>query len=250
MSIAFQSGSFTKDGVTFGNDKFGNLKAVAAAISLDPESTSPVVDEDPVNGNIREPLLKLIHFMRSLSFKRSPSVKFSHGLFENMNFKIGQLVFDPPDQFGFFATDYAPPGLFMATDLVSPEAELLSMSSVVGFNNGINSLVNYGLANADGGFAPLLSKLPQVGDYYSASAGYLSYPYQTVDGTSVTEKIDELSTLLTAGRLSSENKQVLVNAHAHFTENHGVEYADRVLVKLIAQTPEFHTSNIGKSSRP
>ena len=134
--------------MVFGNGYLGDLKAVAAAIALDPETTVPVTDEDPLNGNVREPLLKLIHFMRSLSFKRRPAVRFSHGLFEDMSFKIGQMVFDPPDQFSFFATDYSPPGLFSLSETVSPEAELLSMNGVIGLMNGMWSFVNYGLANA------------------------------------------------------------------------------------------------------
>jgi len=134
--------------VVFGNGYLGDLKAVAAAIALDPETTVPVTDEDPLNGNVREPLLKLIHFMRSLSFERRPTIRFSHGLFEDMSFKIGQMVFDPPDQFSFFATDYSPPGLFELSETVSPEAELFSMNAVIGFMNGIWSFVNYGLANA------------------------------------------------------------------------------------------------------
>jgi len=134
--------------VVFGNGYLGDLKAVAAAIALDPETTVPVTDEDPLNGNVREPLLKLIHFMRSLSFERRPTIRFSHGLFEDMSFKIGQMVFDPPDQFSFFATDYSPPGLFALSETVSPEAELFSMNAVIGFMNGIWSFVNYGLANA------------------------------------------------------------------------------------------------------
>ena len=134
--------------MVFGNGYLGDLKAVAAAIALDPETTVPVTDEDPLNGNVREPLLKLIHFMRSLSFERRPTIRFSHGLLEDMTFKIGQMVFDPPDQFSFFATDYSPPGLFALSETVSPEAELFSMNAVIGFMNGIWSFVNYGLANA------------------------------------------------------------------------------------------------------
>jgi uncharacterized protein (DUF1800 family) len=132
VSQAFISGSFSSGAITFGSSQFGDLKAVAAAIALDPESLSPVVDEDPVSGNVREPLLKVIQFMRSLSFQRSPTVKFRHGLFEDMSFKIGQFVFDPPDQFSFFPSDYSPPGVFAKVGLVSPESKLLSMSSVVG----------------------------------------------------------------------------------------------------------------------
>ncbi len=132
VSRAFISGSFSSGGITFGNNQLGDLKAVSAAIALDPESRSPVVDEDPVSGNVREPLLKVMQFMRSLSFQRSPTVKLRYGLFEDMSFKIGQFVFDPPDQFSFFPSDYSPPGVFAKVGLVSPESKLLSMSSVVG----------------------------------------------------------------------------------------------------------------------
>ena len=259
--------------MVFGNGSLGDLKAVAAAIALDPETRIPVTDEDPLNGNIREPLLKLIHFMRSLSFERRPTIRFSHGLFDDMTYKIGQMVFDPPDQFSFYSTDYSPPGLFSLTETVSPEAELISMNGVIGFMNGIWSFVNYGLANIgrsrvffqwsdlsssqlllrnthpfpDGGFSALLNKMPEVGDY-SSSVGVLSYNYQATASSHVSQKIDELSTLLTAGRLSKENKQVLVNAHAYFQLVHGIEHADRVLLKLMATSPEFHTSSMTRQT--
>ena len=131
VSQAFIRGNFTSNGVTFGDHKYGNLKAVAAAIALDEEANIPVIDEDPISGNVREPLLKVISFMRSLSFQRRPNVKFRHGLFDEMTHKvsadlmryddasqvyltlkcnivlcvkIGQMVFDPPDQFSFFSS--------------------------------------------------------------------------------------------------------------------------------------------------
>ena len=44
---------------------------------------------------------------------------------------------------------------------------------------------------------------------YGASVGYLTFPFQT-NGVDVASKIDELSTMLCAGRLSTENKQVLL----------------------------------------
>lgn len=62
-------------------------------------------------------------------------------------------------------TDYTPPGIFAESGMVSPESQLLSMSSVVGMTNGMFSFVNFGLAAADGGFGPSLGKLPPVGDY-------------------------------------------------------------------------------------
>lgn len=87
--------------------------------------------------------------------------------------------------------------------------------------------------------------MPEVGDN-SSSVGVLSYNYQATASSHVSQKIDELSTLLTAGRLSKENKQVLVNAHAYFQLVHGIEHADRTLLKLMAAAPEFHTSSLGE----
>lgn len=235
MSQAFISGSFRSGAITFGSNQFGDLKAVAAAIALDPESLSPVVDEDPVSGNVREPLLKVIQFMRSLSFQRSSAVKFRHGLFEDMSFKIGQFVFDPPDQFSFFPSDYSPPGVFATVGLVSPESKLMSMSSVVGLvridfdslphfsqllthnlsthsnqSNGLTSFVDYGLVRADGGFGPYFDKPPEAPGDYSTSLGQLTLPSLVNNITSLSLKIDEFSTMLTAGRLSAENKQVIL----------------------------------------
>lgn len=77
--------------------------------------------------------------------------------------------------------------------------------------------------------------------------GTVTYPYQT-NGTDVASKIDELSTQLCAGRLSAENKEVLVNAHNFFNNTSGIEEADRVVLKLLTTTPEYHTSNTGKNA--
>lgn len=130
--------------------RYGNLAAVAAAIILDPEALNSVIDEDPINGNVREPLLKVIQALRSLSFTRRAEVKLSNGILKDLAWKVGQMVFQPPDQFSFFSTDYSPPGFFTDMEMVSPESELLSMNSVVGMTNGFFSLINFGLSNADG----------------------------------------------------------------------------------------------------
>ena len=75
--------------------------------------------------------------------------------------------------------------------------------------NGLISIVDFGLANVDDGFGPYIDKPPDIGDY-STSVGVLTFPYQTNDTISASDKIDELSTMMTAGRLSAENKQVIL----------------------------------------
>lgn len=265
---AFRTGTFTHSGTTFGDGKYGNLAAVAAAIFLDSDSRLPVVDEDPVSGNVREPLLKLIQVMRSLEFRRHKNIKFRHGIFADITVALGQMVFDPPgkyflcgdetifwtalgsltpnimialsslpDQFSFFSSENTPPGIFSEVELVSPEAQVFSMGSVVGFTTGLFSLINNGLAYAERGFARYLGASP-----YN-SVGALTYQ---VNGVDVASKIDDLSTMITSGRLSEENKQVLTEAYNYFAVNFDADSADRALLQLILTSPEFHTSNTCK----
>lgn len=239
VTQAFRSGSFTKGGILFGDGNYGNLAAVAAAITLDPEFMSVVGDEDPIAGQVREPLLKVMAFLRSMEFKRRPNVKFRHGLFQDMHFKIGQMVFQPPDQFSFFDPGFSPPGALGATELVSPESEVMTMSSITGITNGFFSLNTWGLVHAGNGWGTYLTKVAPVGDT-SSSVGYVTY---NAAGEDIYARIDDLSTLLTAGRLSPENKQVLAEAHSHFSQNYGPDRGDRVLIELLSTSPEFHTSN-------
>jgi hypothetical protein len=67
-----------------------------------------------------------------------------------------------------------------------------------------------------------------------------------VNGTNILNKIDDLDTIMTGGRLSVENRQLLAEAYQYFVKAHGVETADKVLMGLIAASPEFHTTNTGK----
>ena len=48
---------------------YGNLESVIAAIILDSESRSVVVDADPTSGSLIEPILKVMRVMRAMSFQ-------------------------------------------------------------------------------------------------------------------------------------------------------------------------------------
>lgn len=54
VAIAFKNGSYSSGGVTFGSSNYGDLGAAAAAIVLDRESTSEILDADPTGGSLRE----------------------------------------------------------------------------------------------------------------------------------------------------------------------------------------------------
>ena len=65
---AFRSG--THAGLSF-SGSYGDLGATFAAILLDREARSLTLDADPTHGQLREPLLKMFHILRTFNFGAS-----------------------------------------------------------------------------------------------------------------------------------------------------------------------------------
>lgn len=54
VANAFKTGSYLSGGQSFGDGEYGNLGATAAAIVLDREARSVILDADPTGGSLRE----------------------------------------------------------------------------------------------------------------------------------------------------------------------------------------------------
>ena len=54
---------------------YGCLAATVAAMVLDCEARSPILETDPNFGQLREPLLKVLHQMRSMNYTSREDVK-------------------------------------------------------------------------------------------------------------------------------------------------------------------------------
>lgn len=77
------------------------MKALVAAIILDREARSIILDADPTHGSFREPLSKFIAFMRGMNFR--PEEK--HGKevrLVDLHDSIGQQPHKAPNVFSFF----------------------------------------------------------------------------------------------------------------------------------------------------
>ena len=59
-------------------------------------------------------------------------------------------MLNAPSVFGYFPSEYAPPGRLTDARLVSPEAKL--NSHILGMMNGLHSLISNGLSNCGGGW--------------------------------------------------------------------------------------------------
>lgn len=94
---AFKDGTY--EGI--GDGKYGNMKAMVAAIILDREARSVNLDADPTHGSFKEPLSKFIAFMRGMNFRPQQSVGEEVRLVDLHN-SIGQEPHNAPNVFSFF----------------------------------------------------------------------------------------------------------------------------------------------------
>ena len=134
VSEAFRAGSYSIGGTNFGDGRYGNLASTVAAIILDREARTVVLDTDPTSGALREPMLKLISFMRAMQFEQSASAP-ELRLYELQD-RIGQAPHSIPNVFSFFLPEYSAPGPIKAASIKSPEAQVLSGPKMIQFLNG------------------------------------------------------------------------------------------------------------------
>ena len=244
VAQAFTSGTYLKSQITFGDGRYGNLEAMIAAIVLDTEARSVVVDADPTTGSIREPMVKVMSFFRAMEYTRAANI--TSVMMNNLQDLIGQEVHATPNVFSFFLPEFAPPGKVTKAALTAPEAQVLDAPKIIGFLNGLFSLVDIGLTNCYGGFSERNSWWCDGYRYYTPdemySRGYLGFvPAVTSDSS---ELVDEMALLLTAGRLNTQSRTILADAYDQELQTNGADSALKVVQKLIVSTPEFHSTNV------
>jgi hypothetical protein len=247
VAQAFQTGSYIKANINFGDGNYGNLEAMVAAIILDREARIISLDADPGTGSLREPLLKVLSFMRAMEYQKSVNV--TAVTLEGLEDIIGQEVHKAPSVFSFFSPEFSPSGKITDAALTSPESQLLDSAKVVGLLNGLFSLIDIGMSNCFGGLGATnswwcdgyLTNSPEEMD----STGVLTFsPTNSLSGKDV---VNEIALLLTGGRLNSVTKRVLIDAYDLEYEDKGEKAALQLIQKLVVTTPEFHSTNVFES---
>ena len=207
-----------------------------AAVLLDAEARSVSLDADPSHGHLREPLVKVISFLRSMDVVyTSPSSwrKFYH-------LRIGQEPYGAPDVFSFFQPDYAPAGVLESAGLVAPESGLITGDKVTSLLDGLFTTVKFGLTSCNGGFGDALMGCPDKEGVTDMGDGLLTYSvehHMSLDAT-----LDDISLMLTAGRLGTTNRGIIRSTIANEFINGDREKAIRIAQQLVLVTPEFHST--------
>jgi uncharacterized protein (DUF1501 family) len=252
IAQAFKTGSYIfEDGdnpISYGSGEYGDMGATIACLLLDREARVALLDADPIQGSFKEPLLKLLGLMRALKFELSHDAGFVD--FDiNVNLKIGQMAHAFPSVFSFFLPEYQPSGPVTMASLVAPESQALTGPKTIDYLNGMLSLIKYGLSPCLGGFGAYKWWNPQDCSSYKPLGenkgvlGKLNYfPAEGIDTVSM---IDELATLLTAGRLSPSSRMFISDITAKEPNR---ALAVMKAQQLIVLTPEFQVTNLIRKS--
>ncbi|KAL7561162.1 hypothetical protein ACA910_011983 [Epithemia clementina (nom. ined.)] len=259
VAQAFRSGNYVYQnaGFTsiFGKGSYGDLAATVAALLLDPEVRSPVLDADPVSGSLKEPLLKVTGLMRNLEFRPTPQYPFARFRVDLQD-TIGQMVYQSPGIFSFFFPEFQPNGLLANAGLVSPEAQVLSAPNIIQTMNGLLTMIKYGLDRCYSGFGYTVDyisyrecKWRTPGQYVNAS----SYPDFTPTTSASAQMVDELATIMTSGRLNNKLREIITNI---VLQERDPVHAAVQAQQLIVSTSEFHSTGTvrkrgeGRAKRP
>jgi len=211
VATAFITGEY--DGRVY-SGRYGDLAATVAAILLDREARSSTLDADPAHGLLREPLLKAYHVLRSLEYASGQG---QVTLLSGAKADMGQQHFFSPTVFNFYLPAYQPVGPVADAGLVCPEAELGTGPYIVGFLNAMSQAVR--------------------GWYMEGRIRYVP------DNTEASAAVDQLDFLLTGGRLTPQNREVIRSKYATAMRTSNADAAIKAAQELFLFTSEFHASN-------
>ena len=224
VATAFATGSY--GGIRYSGE-YGDMAATIAAVLLDREARATTLEMDPGHGQIREPLMKVLHVLRSLEFEAVSGMDLH---LANMDDKIGQMAHFSPGVFNFYLPEFIPAGSLEDAGLVSPESQILTSPFLIGYLNGMSSLIDYGLTHCAKGFGD--QNDPEIravkGRYGVCSTKAKStwrdlsdglLRYKPTNPNNPEKVIEELALLVTGGRLSAQTKFTLISAYdRHLSE--------------------------------
>ena len=149
-----------------------------------------------------------------------------------------------PSVFNFYQPEYQPAGPVARANLVAPEAGLATAPYLIGFLNGMLSLIDNGLSSCLGGFGRQCSHWKLRRDYPDVewSDGQVTFaPAQS----SAAEVVSELDLLLTGGRLNVNATAVITSRYEEELASSGdAQSALQLAQQLMVAAPEFHATNL------
>jgi uncharacterized protein (DUF1800 family) len=182
--------------VNNGSGVRGDLLAVVKAILLDDEARNTSVIAGVNTGKLREPFLRVSHFLRAFRFtvvSGTLPYDFGGSLTETT---IGQYPMSSPSVFNFYSPDYEPPGPLATANLVGPEFQILNSVFAVTTPNAFYNAIQVGNPAAT----------PRIGQFLP------DFTEQVTLAANPATLIDNLNLLLCHGTMSVETRAALLTA--------------------------------------
>jgi len=193
----------------------GDLKAVVKAILLDPEARNCQALLHPTAGKLREPITRYVSMVRA--FNPSSSMCTFFNVFERWYENTGQIPFYAPSVFNFYLPDFQPNGAIADQNLVAPVFQIHNSSTAIGYINEVNNWI----------FNNSIQEESTIQLDFTDELSLVNQPGLLVD---------RLDILLASGQLSSETKNIIVDA---VTQVSGAEDKVNMALYLVLISPEF-----------
>ena len=199
VAQAFAAGRYVDVHGTIGSGMRGDMKALLAAVLLDPEARDPALAAGADYGRLREPVQFMVGAIRALDGRSDGE----HLGIWNWGEALGQPVFDAPSVFNFYPPDYPIAG----TDLVGPQFGIDNVNTTLARINFANALV-YWWYNRNQGTAPD----PTIPGATGTRIDYAGLEALIATPGDSARALDELDLLLTSGRLDAATRASILNA--------------------------------------
>ncbi|MCE4554980.1 DUF1800 family protein [Roseateles cellulosilyticus] len=195
----------------------GDLGAVVKAILLDTEARStPTADF----GKLREPVLRLAHWMRAMGAQSVSGQYLMQDTLESQ----GQRALFAPSVFGYVRPGYIPPNTAFSTrGATAPEFQIVNESTVAIWLNAVENLVTTGVGtNSD------------VSSTYANQIGMASY-------TNLATLPDHLNLMLLGGRMTPALRQQILDimSQINITGTDAAKRRAQAALFLTLASPEF-----------
>jgi uncharacterized protein (DUF1800 family) len=214
-----------------GNGVRGDMKAVIRAVLLDPEARD-LAQTNTETGKLREPAVRLVHWMRSFNAK-SRNGNFLLTTLSDPSSQLGQTPMYAPSVFNFYRPGYIPSNSNIGNSgLVAPEMQITNETSVAGYLNYMRGVIQSGAGANNNGVRDIQAD-------YSTELALANDPDLL---------IDRVGLLLTAGSLTPTTRSKIRGAITSInigTTNPDADRRNRVnlAIYLTMASPEYILQN-------
>ena len=199
----------------------GDMQAVIRAILTDPDARDPAVAMQDSFGKLREPVIRFGNLLRTFRATATSGRYHISGLGDPL-YGMNQQPLSSPTVFNFFGFDYAPQGAVGGHNLLGPEFEVTTSTSIVTLsNNNVNT----------------------IGAGWGSGTDRLSLDYAALASLAATPQqiIDYLNLVMTNGSMTPATSTQLASAIALIPQTGSAWQADRwkLAIWILFNSPEY-----------